>query len=59
MCRLLNKQAIKDTKYNRIKNDCPSQCDRTHCDVCQFTDNNKVVTVQKPMPEVYGREMYY
>lgn len=59
MCRLLNKRVIKDTKYNRIKNDCPSQCDKTHCDVCQFTDNNKVVTVHEVKPETYGREMYY
>ena len=59
MCRLLSKTVIKDTKQNRIKNDCPSQCDRTHCDVCQFTDNKKVVTVRNPSPEIYGREMYY
>ena len=42
-----------------MKNDCPSQCDKTHCDVCQFTDNKKVVTVKDPSPEIYGREMYY
>lgn len=59
MCRLLNKKIIKDTKNNRMKNDCPSQCDKTHCDVCQFTDNKKVVTVKDPSPELYGREMYY
>ena len=59
MCRLLNKNIIKDTKNNRMKNDCPSQCDKTHCDVCQFTDNKKVVTVKDPSPEIYGREMYY
>lgn len=59
MCRLLSKSIIRDTKHNRMKNDCPSQCDKKHCDVCQFTDNNKVVTVRKPSPELYGREMYY
>lgn len=41
-----------------MKNDCPSQCDKTHCDVCQFTDN-KTVVIQEPSPELYGREMYY
>ena len=59
MCRLLKDKVIKDTKKNRMKNDCPSQCDKTHCDVCQFTDNKKVVTVINPSPEVYGKEMYY
>lgn len=59
MCRLLNRSKIKDTKRNRIKNDCPSQCDKTHCDVCQFTDNKKIVVATEPSPELYGREMYY
>lgn len=58
MCRLLKDKVIKDTKKNRMKNDCPSQCDKTHCDVCQFTDN-KTVVIQEPSPELYGREMYY
>ena len=58
MCRLLKDKVIKDTKKNRMKNDCPSQCDKTHCDVCQFADN-KTVVIQEPLPELYGREMYY
>ena len=40
-----------------MKNDCPSQCDKTHCDVCQFADNK--VVIQEPSPELYGREIYY
>lgn len=59
MCRLLKQKKIRDTKHNRIKNDCPSQCDKTHCDVCQFTDNNKLVVAIEPSPELYGREIYY
>lgn len=58
MCRLLKDKVIKDTKKNRMKNDCPSQCDKTYCDVCQFADN-KTVVIQEPSPELYGREMYY
>lgn len=50
---------------NLIKNDCPLQCNKQHCDVCQFRDDNsertqaKVVTVSAPSPEAYGRELYY
>ena len=58
MCRLLKDRVVKDTKKNRMKNDCPSQCDKTHCDVCQFADN-KTVVIQEPSPELYGREIYY
>lgn len=59
MCRLLSKTKIRDTKRNRLKNDCPSQCDKTHCDVCQFTDNKEMVVATEPSPELYGKEMYY
>lgn len=57
--KLISKEKLKATKDNLLKNDCPSQCDKTHCDVCQFTDNKKVVTVINPSPEVYGKEMCY
>lgn len=59
MCRLLSNDVIRDTKRNRTKNDCPSQCDKKHCDVCQFIDNKETVVIHKPLPETYGREMYY
>ena len=59
MCRLLDRKILKDTKKNRMKNDCPSQCDKTHCDVCQFTDNKEVVTIKELSPELYGKDLYY
>lgn len=44
MSRLLGYKVVEDTKNNRLKNDCSSQCDGTHCDVCQFgTDYSKVI----------------
>lgn len=57
MCRLLDRKVLKDTKNNRMKNDCPSQCDKTYCDVCQFTDNKEVVTTKELSPELYGKDL--
>ena len=57
--RLISKSKLKATKANMLKNDCPLQCDKNHCDVCQFSDSNKIVTDHKVKPELYGREMYY
>lgn len=58
MSRLLGYKVVEDTKNNRLKNDCPSQCDGTHCDVCQFgTDYSKVIqtkTTDAISPEAYG-----
>lgn len=56
--KLISKEKLKATKDNLLKNDCPSQCDKTHCDVCQFADN-KTVVVREPSPELYRREIYY
>lgn len=62
MSKLLSAQIIEDTKKNRTKNDCPSQCDGSHCDVCQFgTDYSKVIPIQTTdaiSPEAYGRDFY-
>lgn len=57
--RLISKNKLKATKANMLKNDCPLQCNKKHCDVCQFSDNYKVVTDREVKPETYGREMYY
>ena len=62
MSRLLGYKVVEDTKNNRLKNDCPSQCDGTHCDVCQFgTNYSKVIqtkTTDAISPEAYGRDFY-
>jgi hypothetical protein len=62
MSRLLDYKVVEDTKNNRLKNDCPSQCDGSHCDVCQFgTDYSKVIqtkTTDAISPEAYGRDFY-
>lgn len=54
---------MRATKANLFKNDCPSQCDKTHCDVCQFRDEleelTHVVTVSIP-PDLsyrFGRDL--
>lgn len=57
MCRLLDRKVLRDTEKNRMKNDCPSQCDKTYCDVCQFTDNKEVVTTKELSPELYGKDL--
>lgn len=63
--KLICNRKLKATTLNLIKNDCPLQCNKQHCDVCQFRDNNsertqtKAVTVSAPSPEAYGRELYY
>lgn len=61
--RLISNQRLKATKQNRIKNDCPLQCNKKHCDVCQFKDEHpesaRIVTTTKVSPDMYGRELYY
>ena len=63
--KLICNRKLKATTLNLIKNDCPLQCNKQHCDVCQFRDDNsertqaKAVTVSAPSPEAYGRELYY
>ena len=46
-----------------MKNDCPLQCNKRHCDVCQFRDEPSkqipTITTKDPSPESYGREVYY
>lgn len=65
MSKLICNRKLKATTLNLIKNDCPLQCNKQHCDVCQFRDNDsertqtKAVTVSAPSPEAYGRELYY
>lgn len=65
MSRLIYNRKLKATTLNLIKNDCPLQCNKQHCDVCQFRDDNskktqtKIVTVNAPSPEAYGKELYY
>ena len=60
--KLISNQKLKATKENRLKNDCPLQCNKRYCDVCQFRDNKsesiQVVTTNTPSPEVYGRDFY-
>lgn len=61
--KLISDQKLKATKENRLKNDCPLQCDKTHCDVCQFRDRSlnrsQIVDSTKVLPDMYGRELYY
>lgn len=59
---LISNQKLKATKSNLLKNDCPLQCDKKHCDVCQFRMKSRLVptiTVTAPSPEAVGREIYY
>lgn len=60
--KLISNQKLKATKANRLKNDCPLQCNKRHCDVCQFRDDKSelvhTVTTYTPSPEVYGRDFY-
>lgn len=62
MSKLIGYQKLKATKMNRLKNDCPLHCDKTHCDVCQFRDDKSksipTITVTDPSPESVGREFY-
>lgn len=59
---VLGKSKVKETKENRIKNDCPLQCNKDHCDVCPFRDDYSkripTITVITPSPEVIGRDFY-
>lgn len=66
--KLISNQKLKATVNNRLKNDCPLQCNKKHCDVCQFRNDKSesipsesipTVTTNTPSPEVYGRDMYY
>lgn len=63
MSKLITEQKLRATKNNLFKNDCPLQCNKQHCDVCQFRDNPSKMVQQKPAitpsPEVYGRDLYY
>ena len=59
--KLISKEKLRATKDNLLKNDCPLQCDKKHCDVCQFRSNPTLVpTIEtvSPLPEAYGRDMY-
>lgn len=59
---ILGKNKVRETKENRIKNDCPSQCNKDYCDVCPFRDDYSgripIITVTTPSPEVVGRDFY-
>ena len=61
--RLISDQKLKATKENRLKNDCPLQCDKKHCDVCRVRDNNRnrarIVNSTEVLPDMYGRELYF
>lgn len=62
MSKLLSYQKLRATKENRFKNDCPPQCNKQHCDVCQFrNDKSKsipIITVTSFSPEIVGRDFY-
>lgn len=53
--RLISNQKLKATANNRLKNDCPLQCNKKHCDVCQFRNDKSesipTVTTNTPSPE--------
>ena len=60
MGRFLAKQKLIATRKRKELNDCPSNCDKKHCDVCQFADNTTHVpkiNFQAPSPECYGRDL--
>lgn len=59
--RLISNQRLKATKENRLKNDCPLECDKNHCDVCQFRDHSSksipTFKTTKVTPDIFGREI--
>lgn len=61
--KLLSRKKLPASRTNIVKNDCPSHCDKKHCDECQFEDKNSksipIITTNTISPEVYGREMFY
>lgn len=51
MSKLICNRKLKATTLNLIKNDCPLQCNKQHCDVCQFRDDNSERTQTKAVTE--------
>lgn len=61
MSRLISPYVLDYNRKNLSKNDCPTDCDKTHCTKCQFRSDPKPIPIVKtaiPSPEYFGKDLY-